>query len=438
MAQNPVRNIRKVQKFAVGTDLKAYAEQLDFFFVANGVTDSTQKKAVLLTNLPTETYQLAKDLVAPISLKEDSLTYDTIVERLQKQLKPQKSALVARYEFDNRSGNSGETVSQYVAVLKHLATDCKFNEAMRLERLRDRLVSGIRDKKMMSELLKLKLEELTFDIAVAKCIAIEQSYKDVEALQGGKESNSVDLLSKSRPNKKPKPKKEAKHSAKKGSPFPKESGDQSCYRCLGNHDHKSCPYKKEKCHHCNKTGHIVRVCKSKKRETQAARPPVNYVDSDDGDSDDYLGSLEVNNVSDKDHVIWVSPEVQGRMIKMELDTGLAVSVLPYKQYKEHFGHEKLAKSLATLKTYTGEKITPKGKMKCNVRFKSQEKELTLLVVETPGPALFGRDWLSKIQLDWDAIKALKLSQTPERGHATQSRSIVAEVRICIFGGCRHT
>ena len=131
------------------------------------------------------------------------------------------------------------------------------------------------------------------------------------------------------------------------------------------------------------------------------------------DSDDYLGSLEVNNVSDKDHVIWVSPEVQGRVSKMELDTGSAVSVLPYKQYKEHFGHEKLAKSLATLQTYTGEKITPKGEMKCNVRFKGQEKELTLLVVETPGPALFGRDWLSKIQLDWGAIKALKLSQTPE-------------------------
>ena len=38
---------------------------------------------------------------------------------------------------------------------------------------------------MMSELLKLKLEELTYDIAAAKCIAIEQSLKDVEALRGG-------------------------------------------------------------------------------------------------------------------------------------------------------------------------------------------------------------------------------------------------------------
>ena len=92
---------------------------------------------------------------------------------------------------------------------------------------------------MMSELLKLKLEELTFDIAVAKCIAIEQSYKDVEALQGGKESDPVDLLSQSRADKKPKPKREAKPPKKK-FPSHKESSEQSCYRCLGNHDHKGC------------------------------------------------------------------------------------------------------------------------------------------------------------------------------------------------------
>ncbi|KAK2548035.1 hypothetical protein P5673_031863 [Acropora cervicornis] len=174
---------------------------------------------------------------------------------------------------------------------------------------------------MMSELLKLKLEELTFDIAVTKCIAIEQCHKDVEALQGGKEANPVDLLSKSKLSKKPKPKKEVKS-----------------------------PEKREKCHHCNKTDHIARACKAKKRDTQAAHPPIHYVDGDDGDSDDYLGSLEVNNVNDKDDVIWVNPKVQGRVIKMELETVSAVSVLSCKQYKKHFGHVKLAKSLVTLKT----------------------------------------------------------------------------------------
>ena len=86
-----------------------------------------------------------------------------------------------------------------------------------------------------------------------------------------------------------------------------------------------------------------------------------------------MGSLEVNNVSGKDHVIWVSPEVQGRVVKMELDTGSAVSVLPYKQYKEHFCHVKLAKSVVTLKTYTGQKITPKREMKCNVSLGARKR-----------------------------------------------------------------
>ena len=179
-----------MHKFVVATDFEAYAEQLKFFFLANGVTDLKQK-AVLLTNLPTETYQLAKDLMAPSFIKETSVIYEDIVERLQRQ-----SALVARYELDNRARKTGETVSEYVAVLKHRATECKFNEAMRLERLMGRLVSEIHDKKMMTELLKLKLEELIFDIAVAECIAIEQSYKDVEAEQSEPAENPVKTLAK--------------------------------------------------------------------------------------------------------------------------------------------------------------------------------------------------------------------------------------------------
>ena len=76
-----------------------------------------------------ETYQLAKDLVAPAQLKDDAITYDIIVERMLKQMKPERSALVTRYEFDNQARNSDESVSHYVATLKHLATECAFGEA---------------------------------------------------------------------------------------------------------------------------------------------------------------------------------------------------------------------------------------------------------------------------------------------------------------------
>ena len=48
---------------------------------------------------------------------------------MQKRLKPERSGLDCRYELDNRAKNSDESVSHYVATLKHLATECKFGEA---------------------------------------------------------------------------------------------------------------------------------------------------------------------------------------------------------------------------------------------------------------------------------------------------------------------
>ena len=112
--------------------------------------------------MSTETYQLLKDLLVPATPKDADVTYSVIVDRLQKHTKPEKSALVARYKFDNRSRQVGESVSDYVATLKHLASECKFSDVTRAERLRDRLVSGIRDDKMLRDLLKEKLDDLIF------------------------------------------------------------------------------------------------------------------------------------------------------------------------------------------------------------------------------------------------------------------------------------
>ena len=89
-----------------------HTAQLGFDFP--GVSDAKTKNTVLLTNLPMESYQLAKDLVAPAHLRDDAITYDVIVEGMPKQLKPERSKLVVKFEFDNQDNNSGESVSHYV------------------------------------------------------------------------------------------------------------------------------------------------------------------------------------------------------------------------------------------------------------------------------------------------------------------------------------
>ena len=96
----------KVVTYNNGADREAYTEQLDFYFLANGVTDDQTKKAILLSNVSTETYQLLKDLLVPATPKDAEVTYSVIVDRLQKHTKPEKSALVARYQFDSGMAES--------------------------------------------------------------------------------------------------------------------------------------------------------------------------------------------------------------------------------------------------------------------------------------------------------------------------------------------
>ena len=83
------------------TSRESYTKQLDFYFLANQVSNAKTKQAIPLMNLPVETYQLAKDLVAPAQLRDDAITYDVIMQQTWEKLKPVRSALVTRYEFDN-------------------------------------------------------------------------------------------------------------------------------------------------------------------------------------------------------------------------------------------------------------------------------------------------------------------------------------------------
>ena len=76
----------------MGADWELYTEQLGFYFLANGITEAKTKNAVLLTNLSVETYQLAKNLVAPTQLQDDAIMYTVIGEQIQKELKTERSA----------------------------------------------------------------------------------------------------------------------------------------------------------------------------------------------------------------------------------------------------------------------------------------------------------------------------------------------------------
>ena len=93
-------------------------------------------------------------------------------------------------------------------------------------------------------------------------------------------------------------------------------------------------------------------------------------------------------------------------MKMELDTGAAVSLLPYRLYQEKFSHLPLGKTQVQRKTYTGEHVLPRGLIKVEVRKGVESTKLPLLVVNGTGPPLLGQNWLAKIPIDWSYIKSM--------------------------------
>ena len=74
-----------------------------------------------------------------------------------------------------------------------------------------------------------------------------------------------------------------------------------------------------------------------------------------------------------------------------------------------FPEKPLTKASVSLRTYTAQPIALVGQVDVRVHYRSFEGTLRLYVVEGSGPTLLGRDWLTKIQLDWSSIKAVSAS-----------------------------
>ncbi|XP_042625658.1 uncharacterized protein K02A2.6-like [Cyprinus carpio] len=67
-----------------------------------------------------------------------------------------------------------------------------------------------------------------------------------------------------------------------------------------------------------------------------------------------------------------------------------------------------------LKTYTGEPLAPEGVIKVQVRLNKQCADLPLYVVKVDAPALFGREWLRVIKLNWKDLKTVHVMEQKEK------------------------
>ena len=96
-------------------------------------------------------------------------------------------------------------------------------------------------------------------------------------------------------------------------------------------------------------------------------------------------------------------KVNGKPIRMEVDTGAAVSVVSEATYHRYWKSLPLIKTDLELQTYSAEKLPVIGKLEVDVKYGHQQVLGELYVVSGRGPSLLGRNILQHIRLDWPKI-----------------------------------
>ena len=92
---------------------------------------------------------------------------------------------------------------------------------------------------------------------------------------------------------------------------------------------------------------------------------------------------------------------------MELDTGASLSVMGETTFLSLLGNTVPSEPTEVrLCTYTGDRLPVLGEATVTVTYESQSVTLPLIIVQGQGAALFGRNWLYHIRLNWAAIHML--------------------------------
>ena len=214
-------------------------------------------------------FKLLKSLTSPRAVGE--CTYDECKKLILDHLAPAPTKFAQRYKLRSCVQDSEETTATYISRLRTIANECEFENYN--EAILDQLLAGLRDQKVVSELLTK--EDLTLETAVREALSREQATKEARYMHSGPPSSGESSKA-GQVNYVRKPqttfKRTIKNPYKRGegsNESKNSSGKQKglkCNRCgLRGHDADNCQVQ---CYNCSKIGHTAKKCKQPKRSNR--------------------------------------------------------------------------------------------------------------------------------------------------------------------------
>ena len=279
------------------------------------------------------------------------------------------------YLFNQRVQEVGESFDSFLASVSSLAKTCNFG-TIQDRMIRDTVVVGIKDNTTRKKLLAES--KLTLNKCIDICRASETTSKQLKAINTaghpkfktdardnkGRKISRVQHIVQNKPY-------------AQGNRASKPPFQIRCKFCHRNHPRKKelCPAWQHKCDNCGGVNHFSVACSSLKPNKQQGKKSVHSVEQEfsrecnDGDSDDYLFSVESLSALHKKNSpkkIYANMRLRDVTGTFQLDCGATVNILPVDIYQQIFKDpqmKRLQHTQTTLVMFNKSELQPLGYVK---------------------------------------------------------------------------
>ncbi len=394
-----------------------YASRVQFYLEANAIIDPARQKAVFLSVCGTRTFKIIRSLVSPATPEVPSL--QDILTLLKSHFSPRPSEIYRRFCFHRRNQHADEGIAAYTSELRNLAQYCNFGDQLDAT-LRDCLVCGLRDEGLQRRLLAEST--LTLAQTMERALAAEAASLHISEIRGLNDANMSSVHAK-----------ENFKNPRRVIQNPKGQKEVSlrCHSCDGPHLRVSCRFREAECHTCHKMGHIAKVCRAKKMDSQldkifqrSTRTKAHFLPTAEGSSsekdNDFVDVYNMNLIQSSQELCGLKSPVttvviNGLAVQMEIDSGARVAIVGSRIYHQLFPERRpeLVKSPIVLSDYNKRPVQVLGMVEVDVCYGKKKAKLPLLIAAEDHHSLLGHNWFQALGLSIAGIKNVSAKELVE-------------------------
>ena len=312
---------------SLGPRWKAWKRRFETYIAALGVTDDTQKRALLLY----QAGQATQDIFDTLTDTGEANNYKKAMEKLDAYFTPKKNVDYEIFKFRTAVQLPNETVDQFATRLRKLAQTCSFTDPD-IE-IKSAIIQHCTSKRLR------RFAFIETDVSLANLLAKARALEASEIQATGIENTFASMgITEETTNKisvRRKPRSASQPNKQQNNPST-DPKSNTCGHCGRKWPHKNnqCPAKGKVCSKCGKANHFAAVCRSKPKQEVAPKThqSVHTVSqaNESSSEDEYLFTLKPNADTNKAPIANI--KMNDIPVTMMVDTGASIDIIDESTY----------------------------------------------------------------------------------------------------------